>query len=80
MLIDVRLDNNFVQTPRKLSSIIGKLTIRKLGSSSMLTIFEVMKISTNEDIISTDEDTSLRIETFAKTNVRGVSTISYSEL
>ena len=61
---------SFVETPRKF--IIAELSIRKLGSSSVL-----MKISTDEDpscIISTDEDPSLRIESSAIINLRGVST------
>ena len=46
---------SFVETPRKF--IIAKLSIRKLGSSSVLY-----------------EDPSLRIESFAIINLRGVST------
>ena len=46
-----------METPRK--SIIAALSIRKLGSSI---------------IISTDEDPSLRIESSAIINLRGVST------
>ena len=52
---------SFVETPRKF--IIAELSIRKLGSSSVLII-----------IISTDEDPSLRIESSAIINLRGVST------
>ena len=52
---------SFVDTPRKF--IIAELSIRKLGSSSVLII-----------IISTDEDPSLRIESSAIINLRGVST------
>ena len=48
-----------METPRKF--IIAELSIRKLGSSSVL-------------IISTDEDPSLRIESSAIINLRGVST------
>ena len=55
---------SFVETPRKF--IIAKLSIRKLGSSSVLIILN--------GIISTDEDPSLRIESFAIINLRGVST------
>ena len=55
---------SFVETPRKF--IIAELSIRKLGSSSVLIII----IST----ISTDEDPSLRIESSAIINLRGVST------
>ena len=50
-----------METPRKF--IIAELSIRKLGSSSVLII-----------IISTDEDPSLRIESSAIINLRGVST------
>ena len=53
---------SFVETPRKF--IIAELSIRKLGSSSVLII----------GIISTDEDPSLRIESSATINLRGVST------
>ena len=49
---------SFVETPRKF--IIAELSIRKLRSSS--------------GIISTDEDPSLRIESSAIINLRGVST------
>ena len=55
---------SFVETPRRF--IIAELSIRKLGSSSVLIIL----IS----IISTDEDPSLRIESSAIINLRGVST------
>ena len=51
---------SFVETPRKF--IIAELSIRKLGSSSVISI------------ISTDEDPSLRIESSAIINLRGVST------
>ena len=54
---------SFVETPRKF--IIAELSIRKLGSSSVLIII---------GIISTDEDPSLRIESSAIINLRGVST------
>ena len=54
---------SFVETPRKF--IIAELSIRKLGSSSVLI---------NSRIISTDEDPSLRIESSAIINLRGVST------
>ena len=53
---------SFVETPRKF--IIAELSIRKLGSSSVLIMC----------IISTDEDPSLRIESSAIINLRGVST------
>ena len=51
-------------TPRKF--IIAELSIRKLGSSSVLII--------HNSIISIDEDPSLRIESSAIINLRGVST------
>ena len=60
---------SFVETPRKF--IIAELSIRKLGSSSVL-IIPLMKIISG--IISTDEDPSLRIESSAIINLRGVST------
>ena len=56
-----------METPRKF--IIAKLSISKLGSSSVL-IIQVLIYN----IISTDEDPSLRIESFAIINLRGVST------
>ena len=55
-----------METPRKF--IIAELSIRKLGSSSVLIIPH------SAGIISTDEDPSLRIESSAITNLRGVST------
>ena len=57
---------SFVETPRKF--IIAELSIRKLGSSSVLIILALLSI------ISTDEDPSLRIESSAIINLRGVST------
>ena len=54
--------SSFVETPRKF--IMAELSIRKLESSSVLII----------RIISTDEDPSLRIESSAIINLRGVST------
>ena len=51
-----------METPRKFT--VAKLSIRKLGSSSGI-------------IISTDEDPSLRIESFAMITLRGVSTKLY---
>ena len=57
---------SFVETPRKF--IIAELSIRKLGSSSVLIILS------SANIISTDEDPSLRIESSAIINLRGVST------
>ena len=59
-----------MKTPRKF--IIAELSIRKLGSSSVLIIH--LNISANNSIISTDEDPSLRIESSAIINLRGVST------
>ena len=56
---------SLVETPRKF--IIAELLIRKLGSSSVLIIL-------GTDVISTDEDPSLRIESSAIINLRGVST------
>ena len=56
---------SFLETPRKF--IIAKLSIRKLGSSSVL-------INSNSRIISTDEGPSLRIESSVIINLRGVST------
>ena len=50
---------SFVETPRQF--IIAELSIRKLGSSSVL-------------ILLTDVDPSLRIESSAIINLRGVST------
>ena len=52
---------SFVETPRRF--IIANLSIRKLESSSC-----------SANIISTDEDPSSRIESFAIINLRGVST------
>ena len=59
---------SFVETPRKF--IIAELSIRKLGSSSVLIILLLHYYT----IISTDEDPSLRIESSAIINLRGVST------
>ena len=59
---------SFVEIPRKF--IIAELSIRKLGSSSVLIILT----GNNTGIISTDEDPSLRIESSAIINLRGVST------
>ena len=73
---------SFVETPRKF--IIAELSIRKLGSSSVLIILiRIYNIYTDNtdmilrytiSIISTDEDPSLRIESSAIINLRGVST------
>ena len=82
---------SFVETARKF--IIAELSIRKLGSSSVLinkvssqnvikssVKFEennftnfLLKIS-SKGIISTDKDLSLRVESSAIINLRGVST------
>ena len=61
---------SFVETPRKF--IIAELSIRKLGSSSVLIILSTVLIIVS--IISTDEDPSLGIESSAIINLRGVST------
>ena len=58
-MVKIKLKYNFVETPRKFT--FAKLSIRKLGSSSVLN----------------DEDPSLRIEIFAILNLRGVSTKLY---
>ena len=63
---------SFVETPRKF--IIAELSIRKLGSSSVLIILLKIIISANNSIIRTDEDPSLRIKSSAIINLRGVST------
>ena len=49
---------SFMETPRKF--IIAKLSIRKLGSSSI--------------VISTDEDPSIWMENFAVINLRSITT------
>ena len=49
-----------------LKFIIAKVSIRKLGCSSVLII--------HNNINSTDKDPSLRIESFAIIDLRGVST------
>ena len=72
-----------METPRKF--IIAELSIRKLGSSSVLIILIISiiiiiiiiiisTIISISIIISTDEDPSLRIESSAIINLRGVST------
>ena len=58
-----------METPRKFT--IAKLSTRKFGSSSVLKIMQYI------NTISTDEDPSLRIESFAMVNLRGVSTKLY---
>ena len=62
-MVNIKLKHNLVETPRKFT--IAKFSIRKLGSSSALIIMR------------TDEDPSLRIESFAIINLRGVSTKLY---
>ena len=62
LLVNIIYLFSFVETPRKF--MIAELSIRKLGSSSVLIIL----------IISTDENSSLRIESLAIINLRGVST------
>ena len=70
---------SFKETPCTCKFIIAELSIHKLGSSSVLIIpfyrhryyySTIIIIS----IISTDEDPSLRIESSAIINLRGVST------
>ena len=76
---------SFVETPRKF--IIAELSICKLGSSSVLIIrlfeftrpsqvrmYKKGRVNSNSRIIRTDEDPSLRIESSAIINLRGVST------
>ena len=64
---------SFVETPRKF--IIAELSIRKLGSSlDRHFIYKKGRVNSNSRIISTDEDPSLRIESSAIVNLRGVST------
>ena len=65
-----KLKYSFVETPRKF--IIAEFSIPKLRSSSVLIISSSVFI-----IISTDEDPSLRIESSAIINLRGVSTKLY---
>ena len=66
-MVNIKLKYNFVETPRKFT--IAKLSVRKLGSSSELRIVLI--------IISTNVDPSLWIESFAISNLRGVSTKLY---
>ena len=66
-MVTIKLKYNFVETPRKF--VIAELSIRKLGSSSVLYY--------NCIIISTDEDPSLRTGSSAMINLRGVSTKLY---
>ena len=56
-MVNIKSKYNFVKTPRKF--IIAKLSIRKLGSSSVLVIMIILIIikifiSTDEDIIITN--------------------------
>ena len=62
-MVNIKLKYNFVETPRKF--IIAELSIRKLGSSTVL-YYKCI-------IISTDEDPSLRTGSSAMINLRGVS-------
>ena len=57
-----------METPRKF--IIAKISICKLGSSSV--VIKLLCNNINSIIISTDEDPSLRIESFAMINLSGV--------
>ena len=59
-----------METPRKF--IIAELPIRKLGSSSVLIILQQVLLALMK--IRTDEDPSLRVESSAIINLRGVST------
>ena len=61
-MVNIKLKYNFVETPRKFS--IAKLSIRKLGKLACI-------------IISTDEDPSLHIESFAILNLLGFSAKLY---
>ena len=73
---------SFVETPRKF--IIAELSIRKLGSSSVLISASSSSVSSDLHHLlrklgssyyySTDEDPSLWIESSAIINLRGVST------
>ena len=67
-MVNVKSKCNCVETLRKFT--MGKLSIRKLRSSSVLMIMQCI-------IISADQDPSLRIESFAIKNLRGVSTKLY---
>ena len=65
-MANIKLKYNFVETPR--TKFIGaKRSIRKLRSSSVLIIIIII-------IIGTDEDPSIRIESVAMINLRGLST------
>ena len=67
-MVNIKLKYDFVETPRNFS--IAELSIRKLGSSSVLIIMLII-------IIITDEDPSLRMESSAMIKLRGVSTKLY---
>ena len=67
-MVNIKLKYNFVETLRKFT--ILKLSIRKLGCSSVLILLSFI-------IISTDEHPGLRTESFAMINLRGVSTKLY---
>ena len=68
-MVNIKLRCNFVETLRNF--IIAKLSIHKLGSSAVLITMQCI------NIISMDEDPSLRIESFAMINLRGGSTQLY---
>ena len=74
-MVNIKLKYNFVETPRKF--IIAELSIRKLGSSSVLIIMHYYALWLLCIINSTDEDPSLRIESSAIISLRGVSTKLY---
>ena len=70
-LVNTKVKYHLVETPRKFT--IAKLSIRKLGSSSVSHLHQYWIFI----IISTDEDPGLRIEGFAMIKLRGVSTKVY---
>ena len=67
-MVNINQSLIFIEAPRKFT--IVKLSIRKLGCSSVLILLSFI-------IISIDERPSLRIESFAIINLRGVSTKLY---
>ena len=73
-MLCLKLKYIIVETPRKF--IIAELSIRKLGSSSVLIIMHYLNYALCI-IISTDEDLSLRIKIII---LRGVSTKLYFNL
>ena len=58
-----RSEYDIVETARKL--VFAKVSIRKLGSSSVLMIPSLVLIFLSSNIVSIDEDPSLRIVSFA---------------